>query len=142
MGFKEVRMHARENARFQAIFDRYSIRNGELRGPFGSRGRAIPIGGTRAEVDVSDSLERTTFTRVAAGAIIAGPVGAVVGGMFKKQRARGYLALYLPDGSVVIVDFPKADAVKAGAFAAKVNAAGAWYAEHEFGDGSILSPTT
>ncbi|MTE24825.1 hypothetical protein [Microbacterium sp. ZXX196] len=76
-----------------------------------------------------DMGARSTLTRVAAGAIIAGPVGAVVGGMFKKERGRGYVTVEFPDGDVVVVDGPIKDEPKMRQFAAKVNAAASFYAE-------------
>ena len=137
MGFKEARARAKENVQFQAMFEGYSIMNGLLSGPMGVLGDRYPLGGIVAEVDTSDSRERSTLTRIAAGAIVAGPVGAIVGGMLKKQRGRGYLAMYIPAGETILVDFNPKDATKARAFAIKLNAAGSWYAEHSFGDGSI-----
>lgn len=41
---------------------------------------------------------RVTATRVAAGALLAGPVGAVVGGLAKKSNETGWLVVTTPDG--------------------------------------------
>ena len=88
-----------------------------------------PIGGAVAEYEAGDYAgERTTLTRVAAGAIIAGPVGAIIGGMFRKDRSRGYVTVTFPDGDVVVVDGPLKDADKMREFARKVNAASEHYA--------------
>jgi len=66
---------------------------------------------------------RTTLSRVAAGAIVAGPIGAIVGGMFKKDRAKVYVTTTFADGEVVILEGPVKDEAKVREFARKVNAA-------------------
>ena len=82
-----------------------------------------PVSGLNAEFESgSDVGGRTTLTRVAAGAIIAGPIGAVVGGLFKKDRNRAYVTMTFPDGDIVIVDGPAKDELKLKQFAIKANA--------------------
>jgi len=71
----------------------------------------------------SDMGGRTTLSRVAAGAIVAGPIGAIVGGMFKKDRAKVYATTTFADGEVVILESPAKDEAKVREFARKVNAA-------------------
>lgn len=84
-----------------------------------------PIAGAVAEYEPGSAVGgRTTLTRVAAGAIVAGPVGAIVGGMFKKDRSRGYVSITFPDGDVVVVDGALKDEKKLREFAGKVTAAG------------------
>lgn len=85
-----------------------------------------PIAGAVAEYEPGSAVGgRTTLTRVAAGAIVAGPVGAIVGGMFKKDRSRGYVSITFSDGDVVVVDGPLKDESKLRTFATKVNQAAA-----------------
>lgn len=138
MGFKEVRARAKENARFQAMFEGYAIKDGGLLLPpttVGKFGELVPIGGATAVVESGDVQSRSTLTRVAAGALLAGPIGAIVGGMFKKDPSRVYVVVTLADGRCVVADAPKKEVAKAAAFASKVNAAAAHYATHAFGDG-------
>jgi hypothetical protein len=63
---------------------------------------------------------RTTLTRVGVGAIVAGPVGAIVGGMFKKDRNRIYVVVEFPDGEIVVIDGPARDEKKVREFVTKV----------------------
>ena len=81
-----------------------------------------PVAGAVAEYESgTDAGERTTLTRVAAGAIIAGPVGAIVGGMFKKDRTKGYVTVTFSDGEVIVIDGPLKDESKMREFTQKVN---------------------
>lgn len=136
MGFKEVRARAKENARFQALFNGYAIMDGQLRCPPTLSGRPtrVPIQEVQAEFESGEQNERSTLTRIAAGALIAGPIGAVVGGMVKKDKTKVYVILTFADGRVIVLDAPKKDALSARTFAAKVNAASAHYATHTFGE--------
>jgi hypothetical protein len=84
--------------------------------------RTFKLAGAHAEYEPgADISGRTTLTRVAAGAIIAGPVGAVVGGLFKKDRARGYVSITFPDGNMIVIDGPVKDEKKLRGFAATIN---------------------
>lgn len=138
MGFKEMRARAKENVRFQATFEGYFIQDGELRLPPESlaKGERLPIGGAQAAVEDGADTKTTTLTRVGAGALIAGPVGALVGGLIKKDKSRAYVTIEFADGRAVVIDVPRKDAGKARAFAAKVNEAGAHYTVHAFGEGA------
>lgn len=52
----------------------------------------------KATVDTAENLatsSRTTFTRVAAGGLLFGPVGAIVGGVAKKNKVHDMRELYL-----------------------------------------------
>lgn len=136
MGLKEVRARAKENARFQAAFEGYFIQDGQLRLPPGGNFRIerLAIQDVQAEYESGEPSERSTLARVTAGALIAGPVGAIVGGMFKKDKSRVYVVLAITDGRVIVIDAPTKDALKARSFVAKVNTAAAHYSTHEFGD--------
>ncbi|MFC0706565.1 hypothetical protein [Cellulomonas uda] len=128
MGFKDRVRAAREHAQYDAHLGDVRVLNGELCWwPKGQKGERRPIGGATAVFESGSARERTTVTRVAAGAIIAGPVGAIVGGLLRKQEGRVYVTITLPDGSVVVADAPVKDEAAARAFAQKVNAAGAHY---------------
>lgn len=87
------------------------------------------VAGATAEYESGADQRRTTLTRVAGGAIIAGPAGAIVGGMFKKNESRGYVTVTFPDGDVAVIDGPIKDEKKLREFAIIVNRAGRHYAE-------------
>lgn len=88
----------------------------------------MPVAGAVAEFESGATVGgRTTLTRVAAGAIVAGPVGAIVGGLFRKDRNKIYVTTTFPDGKVVILEGPAKDESKLREFARKVNDASEHY---------------
>jgi hypothetical protein len=87
-----------------------------------------PVAGVKAEVEsVGQLRQRTTATRVAAGTIVGGPIGAVVGGLLRKKVDDRQLFLLI-DGPkyawAIPVDVTKKHQTKAREFAAKVTTAG------------------
>lgn len=86
-----------------------------------------PTAGAHAEVENGADQKRSTLTRIGAGAIIAGPAGAIVGGLFRKDKSRVYVIVTLADGRQVIAEAPIKQERQAREWAAKVNAAGAHY---------------
>lgn len=92
------------------------------------RGRTVELNGSvSAAVDATGNVavdRRTTAGRVVAGAVIAGPVGAVVGAAAKKKQVNDFRALYLtvtgPGFSVVFTCDPDTGG-PARQFAAAVN---------------------
>ena len=130
MGLKEMRARAQESVQFQSTFGGYRIVNGNLTGRNPATGwpGTWPLGGMTAELEPGvDVGARTTATRVVAGAVIAGPVGAIVGGLFRKDRNKVYVVVTLADGSQILIDGPAKDERGARDFTAKLNAAGAHY---------------
>lgn len=128
MGFKDAMMHSK----MSAVYNGHRIHKGEyIYFPEGKmRTEHRPISGVIAEYEAGSAIEgRTTLTRVTAGALIAGPAGAIVGGMFKKDRAKGYVTVTFPDGLVIVIDGPLKDEPRMREFAAKVNAAAKHYME-------------
>jgi len=125
MGFKDAWNRQVERSRIVGAYGVHSVtRDGNYRWmPEGSLKQQVrPLSGASAEYEPgSATAGRTTLTRVAAGAVIAGPVGAIVGGMFKKDTARGYVSVTFPDGSVVVVDGPLQDESKMRRFVQVVN---------------------
>lgn len=81
-----------------------------------------PVTGAQAEFERGADRDRPTLTRVGAGAIIAGPAGAVVGALFKKNTTRNYVTVIFSDGDTAIIDGPSKDERKMRAFAQAVNA--------------------
>lgn len=82
------------------------------------------IAGATAEFESGADRSRPTLTRIGAGALLAGPVGAVAGGLFKKEKSKGYVTITFPDGAYVIVDGPAKDEKKLRAFAKAVTSIG------------------
>lgn len=114
-----------ERSRIQVAYGVHSVtRDGNYRFlPQGGFHQVVrPVAGAVAEYEPGSAVDgRTTLTRVAAGAVIAGPVGAIVGGMFKKDRAKGYVTVTFPDGDVAVADGPLKDEDKMRRFVAGVN---------------------
>lgn len=126
MSIKDAWNAQLERSKNNAVYGTHVINGGEYsylpKGGFKKIRK--PLAGAVAEFESgSDIGGRTTLTRVAAGAIIAGPVGAVVGGLFKKDRNRVYVTITFADGEVAVVDAPAKHESKIRDFAAKVNAA-------------------
>lgn len=90
------------------------------------RGEVRPLPGTAATVQTAGQLrERTTATRVAAGAILAGPLGAVLGGLFRKKIDDRTLFLTIEgDGYAWVVEVDIKEERQARQFAAALNVAG------------------
>ena len=79
------------------------------------------LSGASATFESGADKSRPTLTRIGAGAIIAGPVGAIAGGLFKKNTSKCYVTIEFPDGEAVIVEGPAKDETKMRQFAADVN---------------------
>lgn len=89
-----------------------------------------PIAGASAEYEPGSAVEgRTTLTRVGLGAIIAGPAGAIVGGMFKKDRAKGYVSITFADGEVAVIEGALKDEPKLRKITQQINAAAKYFRE-------------
>lgn len=88
---------------------------------------SAPVAGATAEFESGADRKRPTFTRVVTGAVIAGPAGAIVGGLFRKDKSRVYVLVTLADGRQVIADTSVKHEKQAREWAAKVNAAAAHF---------------
>ena len=99
-----------------AEFGGYKLRDGVLKGG----GKSVSVQGAEAEATEGAPSQRSTLTRMGAGALIAGPIGFVVGPVARKNTSKCYVTIGVPDGVVVIEskakEFP--DAVR---FADAVN---------------------
>ncbi|MCJ0906225.1 hypothetical protein [Rhodococcus sp. ARC_M6] len=61
-----------------------------------------PVKGARATVESAASAKtRMTATRVVGGAIVLGPLGALLGGMAKKDQSKIFLIVEMADGTVI-----------------------------------------
>lgn len=80
-----------------------------------------PIEGAEATFESGADKSRPTLTRIGAGAIIAGPAGAIVGGLFKKDTSKAYVTVIFADGDTAIIEGPGKDELKLRKFAADVN---------------------
>lgn len=90
--------------------------------------KKYPIAGCSAEFEAGDApAMQTTVGRVAAGLVIAGPVGAIVGGIWKKDQSKSYINVTLADGRMLIADVPSSKATAAREFVARINEASVAY---------------
>ena len=124
MGFKEFVEKGKAQSKYNG-----SIGDLALLGPkIGYKFKKFPTAGAFAELDTVDApAPQTTLTRIAAGAVIAGPVGAIIGGMLKKDRSKGFITVTLADGCVIIGEFPAAKISQARKFASLINEASLYY---------------
>lgn len=133
MGIKDFlkgNTDAQQRAKFHRQFDMMLGDVGLVSGSVLANGKRFPVAGVHAEFEPGDGpSSRTTMTRVAAGAVIAGPVGAIIGGIWKKDTSKVYVVLNLPDESLVIADVPASKGADARRFVNQVNTASKAYGE-------------
>lgn len=122
---KEQRARKRQEAQFIARIGGHAV----IKENYVNGLKKIPIAGATAEYESGATSKRITGTRVITGAVLFGPLGAVAGGVLRKDKSRCYVTITFPSGDAVIVDAPLKDEKKAREFAATVNAAGAYYAD-------------
>lgn len=124
---RELKRHAktakRTEQKLRGALGPHGVRNGFYYEGF----RKAPIAGATAEFENGADKKRMTGTRVITGAVLFGPAGAVVGGLLKKNKSKCYVTTTFADGNVAIVEVPVKQERQARDFAAKVNAAGAYY---------------
>lgn len=124
MGFKEKWNAQMERSRIAAKYELHTIqKNGVYRylPPGSFKYITKPVEGAQATFDLGSDKSRPTLTRVGAGALIAGPAGAVVGALFKKDTSRNYVTVVFADGDTVIIDGPGKDERKMRAFVQHIN---------------------
>lgn len=90
-----------------------------------SKGRKTwPVSECEVVIDTGANVSsRVTATRVAAGALLAGPAGALIGSIAKKDRSAVYMTIITPD-DMILETVSGLDEVKAREFATKVKRAG------------------
>lgn len=86
----------------------------------------FPTAGVAASVETAGGIDRRlSGTRTVGGALVLGPLGAVLGGLAKKKvDSRQAFLLVEGPGFAWAVEVDQGDLVKAHKFAAKVTAAG------------------
>ncbi|WP_431792754.1 hypothetical protein [Microbacterium paraoxydans] len=89
---------AKPSALPSAEFGGYKLRDGVLKGG----GKSVSVQGAEAEATQGAPSQRSTLTRMGAGALIAGPIGFVVGAVARKNTSKCYVTIGVPDGVVVI----------------------------------------
>lgn len=121
-----TKLHMKFNGRIGQLY----ITNGKLMWAEGKGlAKKYPIAGATAEFEAGDApAMQTTVGRVAAGLVIAGPVGAIVGGVWKKDQSKSYINVVLADGKMLICDVPSSKATAAREFVQRINEASAAYA--------------
>jgi hypothetical protein len=132
--FKDVVAGFRE---INAAYDDGKKSNASFRGiVLGGRtiwkgGKSWPASECDIVIDTGANVgSRVTATRVAAGALLAGPAGALIGSIAKKDRSTIYLTLITPD-DMFIEQVSGLDEAKAREFANKVKRAGMLQAKEQ-----------
>lgn len=81
-----------------------------------------PREGARATLETgAGESSRITATRVATGAVLAGPVGAIIGAMAKKDTTKIHVIVELADGTVLMTEGPRKQMKKAVALVNEIN---------------------
>lgn len=106
----------RETSRFNASFGKWKVRDGKVH--HGSS--SWPAEECAAVVDTGANIQKMSAGRVVLGAVALGPVGAVLGGLAKKNKTRVYLVVTVP-GDSFLEELPVKDEGGARKFAAALN---------------------
>jgi hypothetical protein len=124
VGFKDALNEVKIKAKFNGSLGNMALTADKVRYAF----KSFPVAGAVAELDTVDApAPQATLGRIAAGAVIAGPVGAIIGGMLKKDRSKGYISVTLSDGNIFLAEFPAARVSDARRFVALINEASEFY---------------
>ena len=87
-------------------------------------GQSAPLSGAKAEiVDADTARTRMTATRVLGGAVLFGPLGALVGGMAKKNVGQVYVLVTTEDGRMFSASAKSKETGKAAELVSRINAA-------------------
>lgn len=82
--------------------------------------------GATAELENGANIgSRITATRVVTGAVLFGPVGAIIGGMAKKDRNKLYITVTYANGDAGVIEAKAKDEAKARQFVQAINKIGA-----------------
>lgn len=90
---------------------------GKVVDPYFSTGfKQYPVTSATLDVEVDDKTNRMTATRIAAGGVLAGPVGMLIGALARKDITRGRLVLHVDGQHVQTYEFKAKDLPKVTAF--------------------------
>lgn len=98
MGLMDRQRAHMAKIRYNTTVGRINLINGRIK--YGIRRTWPALECTAELIEAGPDGQRVTATRVAAGAVLAGPVGALVGGMAKKGTGSGWLIVRTPDGEL------------------------------------------
>ena len=101
-----------EDRQNNAAFAHYALVGGTVRKNLKKVGTASEC---HAEILEGGQRQRMTATRIGAGALLAGPVGAIIGGMAKKDLSKSWVIITTPAGTER-VEFKGKDSPKAHEF--------------------------
>lgn len=105
----------------------YALTQGNLAWNFQRTKR--PVAGAVAVFESGREVKSPTLARVVAGGVLAGPAGAIVGGLFQKDKTKCYVTVTFADQSVIIIDGPARDERALKDFAERINAASRFYSQ-------------
>lgn len=127
MGFRDFRDRYREEHQFDCLATgKWRLYGKNLQ----IEGLNYPVAGAKASYESgAQAAPRLTATRVAAGAVIAGPLGAVIGGLAKKDMSTMFIILELADGEVLTVEARPRDEAKVRRFVKAVNTASEYWTQ-------------
>lgn len=115
MGMKDFRERHRHDASFEGVY----ITGGMLKQGL----KKWPVAQCEVTLDNGAGVSaRMTATRVLGGAVLLGPLGAVLGGLAKKDRTKIYVGIAVPGDAILLEVKPKKEK-EAREFVAKMNAA-------------------
>lgn len=100
--------------------------------PYGKfRSVPRPVAGAHAEIVDAFDGSRMTASRIVGGAVLLGPVGAVIGALARKDTSAIVVAVTFADGHVAYAQVPRKRNIEARKFVDLVNAAAEHYAAIE-----------
>ena len=95
-------------------FNGWRIDGRKLRGD----GQEFDLAGAQVEFEAgANAGSRITATRVVTGGVLFGPIGAVAGGLLRKNRNKVYIVITFADGSSGLIEAPAKKETQARKFA-------------------------
>jgi hypothetical protein len=126
MGFRDWQAKHRDEHQFDCHAGNIFLMGREII-QTDTRRHKYPVAGATARFESAAAAQsRMTATRVVTGAVILGPLGAILGGMAKKNTTAMYIVVELADGTVLTDEAKAKDEAQIRAFVDSVNKA----AEH------------
>lgn len=107
----------------QAQYGAATVRQGVLTAIPAGRFKPIKrsLAGATAEVSSIDLGASSTGGRMVAGALIAGPIGLLLGAAIKKDNSKAYCVVAWADGETITIEGPRKDVLILGKFADRLN---------------------